>query len=80
MLPPPSALPFVRRFKELAFLGILFEVLNSSSTNTMEISKKGGNGSIDQRAGLRDIDEVDYTCFCDSLVSKWHTLQNVGNV
>ena len=42
--------------------------------------KQGGNGPMDQRARLRDIDEVDYACFCDSLVSKWHTLQNVGNV
>ena len=43
-------------------------------------AKQGGNGPIDQYARLRDIDEVDYTCFRDSLVSKWHTLQNVGNV
>ena len=35
---------------------------------------------IDQSARLRDIDEVKYTCSCDSLVSRCHILQNFARV
>ena len=39
-----------------------------------------GNGPIDKRARLHDVDEVDSTCSCDSLASKCHILHNFGTV